>query len=42
MLAYRPGERLLAMVFTFVAGFLDSVGFIFLGGVASSSDRGNT
>lgn len=42
MLAYRPGERLLAMVFTFVAGFLDSVGFIFLGGVFLSFMSGNT
>ena len=42
MLAYRPGERLLAMVFTFVAGFIDSVGFIFLGGVFLSFMSGNT
>ena len=42
MLAYRPGERLLAMVFTFVAGFIDSVGFIYLGGVFLSFMSGNT
>lgn len=42
MLEYRPGERLLALVFTFVAGFIDSVGFIFLGGVFLSFMSGNT
>ena len=39
---YRMGERLLATTFAFVAGFIDSIGFIFFGGVFVSFMSGNT
>lgn len=42
MLDYRPGERILAAVFAFVAGFIDSIGFLYLGGVFLSFMSGNT
>lgn len=42
MLEFRYGERLLAGAFSFIAGYIDSVGFIFLGGVFLSFMSGNT
>lgn len=42
MISLRNGERLLAVTLTFVAGFVDSVGFIHLGGVFLSFMSGNT
>ena len=42
MLEYRSGERAFAGTFAFIAGFIDSVGFIFLGGVFLSFMSGNT
>ena len=42
MMESRPGERVLAGVFAFIAGFIDSVGFLYLGGVFLSFMSGNT
>lgn len=42
MLEFRVGERVLAVALTFVAGYVDSVGFIYLGGVFLSFMSGNT
>ncbi len=42
MLDFRPGERLLACTFSFVSGFVDSIGFLYLGGVFLSFMSGNT
>lgn len=42
MSSYSSGEKNLAASFAFVAGFVDSVGFIFLGGVFLSFMSGNT
>lgn len=39
---FRMGERILALVLAFVAGFIDTIGFIFLGGVFLSFMSGNT
>ncbi|AGP30757.1 YoaK family protein [Corynebacterium terpenotabidum] len=42
MHTYRRGEQLLAVALTVLAGFVDSVGFLFLGGVFLSFMSGNT
>ncbi|KAB3523517.1 DUF1275 domain-containing protein [Corynebacterium sp. zg254] len=42
MINFRLGERILALALTFVAGYVDSVGFIHLGGVFLSFMSGNT
>lgn len=42
MNSLRNGERALALALTFVAGFVDSLGFIHLGGVFLSFMSGNT
>ncbi|RNE49619.1 YoaK family protein [Corynebacterium alimapuense] len=42
MRSYTAAEKNLAVSFAFIAGFLDSVGFIFLGGVFLSFMSGNT
>ncbi|MBC2681547.1 YoaK family protein [Corynebacterium anserum] len=42
MLEFRPGERLLACTFSFISGFVDSIGFLYLGGVFLSFMSGNT
>jgi uncharacterized membrane protein YoaK (UPF0700 family) len=39
---YRPGEQILAVALTVLAGFVDSVGFLYLGGVFLSFMSGNT
>ncbi|HIW94909.1 MAG TPA: DUF1275 domain-containing protein [Candidatus Corynebacterium gallistercoris] len=39
---FRGGERLLAVTLTFVAGCVDSIGFLYLGGVFLSFMSGNT
>lgn len=39
---YRPGERALAVALAFVSGFIDSLGFMYLGGVFLSFMSGNT
>jgi uncharacterized membrane protein YoaK (UPF0700 family) len=39
---YRRGEQLLAVALTVLAGFVDSVGFLYLGGVFLSFMSGNT
>ncbi|WP_338013660.1 YoaK family protein, partial [Corynebacterium heidelbergense] len=39
---FRLGERYLAAAFAFVAGFVDSIGFLYLGGVFVSFMSGNT
>ncbi|MGO2515839.1 MAG: YoaK family protein, partial [Corynebacterium variabile] len=42
MHTYRRGEQLLAVALTVLAGFVDSVGFLYLGGVFLSFMSGNT
>ncbi len=42
MQEYSTGERNLAAAYAFIAGFVDSVGFLFLGGVFLSFMSGNT
>lgn len=42
MQRYTAGEQNLAVSFAFIAGFVDSIGFIFLGGVFLSFMSGNT
>lgn len=42
MLRYSAGERNLAASYAFIAGFVDSIGFLFLGGVFLSFMSGNT
>ncbi|MDO5511783.1 YoaK family protein [Corynebacterium sp.] len=42
MQQYTTGEQNLAVSFAFIAGFVDSIGFIFLGGVFLSFMSGNT
>ena len=42
MLNYRPGERALAMCLAAVAGYADSIGFMFYGGVFLSFMSGNS
>ncbi|HJC86056.1 MAG TPA: DUF1275 domain-containing protein [Candidatus Corynebacterium faecigallinarum] len=42
MLHYRPGERALAMSLAAVAGYVDSIGFMFYGGVFLSFMSGNS
>ncbi|MDN6352276.1 MAG: DUF1275 domain-containing protein, partial [Corynebacterium sp.] len=42
MLNYRPGERALAMSLAAVAGYVDSIGFMFYGGVFLSFMSGNS
>ncbi len=42
MQRYSTGERNLAAAYAFIAGFVDSVGFLFLGGVFLSFMSGNT
>lgn len=42
MHTYRRGEQLLAVSLTVLAGFVDSVGFLYLGGVFLSFMSGNT
>lgn len=42
MHTYRRGEQLLAVALTILAGFVDSVGFLYLGGVFLSFMSGNT
>lgn len=39
---YRRGEQLLAVALTLLAGFVDSIGFLYLGGVFLSFMSGNT
>lgn len=39
---YRPGERVLAVALSFISGFIDSLGFMYLGGVFLSFMSGNT
>jgi len=40
--SYRRGEQLLAIALTLLAGFVDSIGFLYLGGVFLSFMSGNT
>lgn len=42
MHSYRRGEQLLAIALTLLAGFVDSIGFLYLGGVFLSFMSGNT
>lgn len=42
MQSYTTNEKNLAVSFAFIAGFVDSIGFIFLGGVFLSFMSGNT
>lgn len=42
MQRYTTGERNLAASYAFIAGFVDSIGFLFLGGVFLSFMSGNT
>lgn len=42
MRKYTAAEKNLAVAFAFIAGFVDSIGFIFLGGVFLSFMSGNT
>ncbi|MGP9723826.1 YoaK family protein [Corynebacterium sp. AOP40-9SA-29] len=42
MNTYRPGERVLAMCLSAVAGYADSIGFMFYGGVFLSFMSGNS
>ncbi len=42
MQRYTSGERNLAASYAFIAGFVDSIGFLFLGGVFLSFMSGNT
>ncbi|MGO1949884.1 MAG: YoaK family protein [Mycobacteriaceae bacterium] len=42
MINYRPGERALAMCLAIVAGYADSIGFMFYGGVFLSFMSGNS
>ncbi|GAB3691398.1 YoaK family protein [Corynebacterium nasicanis] len=42
MQKYTAGEQNLAVSFAFIAGFVDSIGFLFLGGVFLSFMSGNT